>query len=114
MSPLRRIVQRLEKHYGKQRAPATDPLHLVLWENVAYMANDERRAQAFALLKKSVGLKPQQILDAPHEKLVDVGRFGIVPFISAKKLVLIADIAHQVFNDNVRAVLKLPLPQAKK
>ena len=113
-TPLRRLLARLEKHYGKQRPPATDPLHLVLWENVAYLANDEKRAAAFALLKKSVGLKPQQILAADHEKLVAVGRFGIVPFISAKKLHRIAEVAHFVFHGDVRSVLKLPLPQAKK
>ncbi len=113
-TPLRRILQRLEKHYGKQRPPVTDPLHLIIWENVAYLANDERRAEAFALLKKSVGLKPERILAAPHEKLVAVGRFGIVPFISAKKLVRIAEVAHHIFHGDLRSILKLPLAQAKK
>jgi hypothetical protein len=30
---------------------ATDPLELIIWEKIAYLANDKRRAEAFASLK---------------------------------------------------------------
>jgi endonuclease III len=95
-------LRKLEKCYGSPRPPRVkNALEMVLWENVAYLADDERRAAAFALLKKNVGLRPQQILAAPREALVEVGRFGIVPFITAKKLHRIAETAHHVFKDDV-------------
>ena len=109
------LLKSLKKHYGQPKPPVSrDPLELVLWENVAYMANDEKRAQAFALLKKTVGLKAKQILAADHEKLVAVGRFGIVPFQSAKKLVRIAEIAHFIFHDDLRAAITGDVKSATK
>jgi hypothetical protein len=42
--------------------PSTDPLELIIWENIAYLANDKRRAEAFAILKRTIGTRPDQIL----------------------------------------------------
>ena len=43
--------QALEKHYGSvgQKGIA-DPWELILWENVAYLVNDDRRAEAYRAL----------------------------------------------------------------
>ena len=113
--PFQRLIARLTKHYGRPKPPKLrGALEYVLWENCAYLANDEKRAAAFALLKKTVGTEPRQILNAAPEKLVEVGRFGIVPFNSAKKLRYIAEIAHYTFRDDVDACLKKPLKEAKK
>ena len=62
---LTKIVARLARFYGRPKPPiTTDPFELILWENVAYLVNDERRAQAFELLRQSVGTKPHEILAA--------------------------------------------------
>jgi hypothetical protein len=115
VSPFLALLRKLKKFYGSPSPPKLKgALEIVLWENCAYLADDDRRALAFALLKKSVGLKPGQILDAEPGLLVEVGRFGIVPYESAKKLRLIAEIAHHTFKDDVDSVLGLPLKQAKK
>jgi hypothetical protein len=66
LTKLGRILNRLEKHYG-QPAPLriTDPLEIILFDNVVYLADDQKRATAFAALKKRVGLQPDKILAAP-------------------------------------------------
>jgi endonuclease III len=43
-----------------------------------------------------------------------IGKAGILPDVSAEKLLVIAKIAYEEFDGDLRAVLKKPLPQAKK
>ena len=52
-SQLTSLVERLHKQYGDPVAPPpTDPFGLILWEQVAYLANDERRAEARRTLNR--------------------------------------------------------------
>src|SRR5205823_6415352 len=109
-------VSALERHYGKPEPPISrDPFELVLYENVIYMGSDAKRVAAFAALKKRIGTRPKQLLDAGNEEILEITKMGrIVPVISAKKLRLIAELGHFVFKDDVAAALKLPLKEAKK
>jgi hypothetical protein len=51
------LVDKLQHHYGLPAPPASsDPLELIIWENIAYLASDERRAEAFATLKRRIGI----------------------------------------------------------
>ncbi len=110
-----KLVDKLQQHYGALAPPpSTDPLELIIWENIAYLASDERRAAAFAALKRDIGTRPEQILAAKHSALAAIGKAGILPDISAEKLLAIAKIAHEEFDSDLRSVLKKPLPQAKK
>jgi hypothetical protein len=46
------LVDTLQQHYGSPAPlPPTNPLELIIWENVAYLASDRRRAEAFATLR---------------------------------------------------------------
>jgi len=110
------IIQKLRKFYGRPDPPAvTDPLEIILFENVAYLADDDKRAAAFAALKKRIGTKPQQILKATLKQLEEITRMaGIVPEVRAQRLRQIAELAHYIFKDDLAAELKKPLPQAKK
>lgn len=57
--PLPKMIRALGRHYGPIRSLAPkDPFQLLLWEYVAYLADDPSRAAAFAELKKSVGVRP--------------------------------------------------------
>jgi len=76
-----------------------------LWENCAYLANDAKRAQAFALLKRTVGLTPTAIERAPMAKLLAVARHGIVAPLFTRKLRLSAQIALGEFDSDVDAAL---------
>jgi endonuclease III len=87
---------------------------MILWENVAYLADDDRRQQAFQTLKQRVGTKPTQILSASDEALLEVTRHGIMPEKFVEKLRKCAEIALEEFDGDLRPVLKLPLPRAKK
>jgi endonuclease III len=110
-----KLVDKLQQHYGAPAPPpSTDPLELIIWENIAYLANDKRRAEAFATLKQSIGTRPEQILAAKHSALAAIGKAGILPDVSAEKLLSIAKIAFEEFDSDLRSVLKKPLPQAKK
>ena len=67
------VVERLEAQFGEQAPPKLDgPWEMILWENVAYLADDDRRQQAFQTLKKGIGTQPTQILSASDEALLDV------------------------------------------
>ena len=110
------IVKKLEKFYGRPKPPAvTDPLEIILFENVAYLADDDRRAAAFATLKKKIGTRPAQILKASLGQLEEITRMGgVAPEVRAQRLRQIAELAHYIFKDDLDGELKKPLPAAKK
>jgi endonuclease-3 len=110
-----KLVDELQQHRERPALPASiGPLELIIWENIAYLASDERRAAAFATLKRSIGTRPEQILAAKHFALTAIGKAGILPDVSAEKLLAIAKIAHEEFDSDLRSVLKKPMLQAKK
>lgn len=110
------MVHRLEKFYGQPKAPKiTDALELILLENVAYLADDQKRAAAFAALKKEIGTRPAQILKASQQQLESITRMGgIVPELRARRLRQIAELVQFIFKNDLDAELTKPLPQAKK
>ena len=113
--PLPQVVERLQAPYGKQRPPKlTGPWEMILWENVAYLADDDRRRGAFQALKKWVGTEPAQILAASDKALLEVTRHGILAEQFAKKLRKCAQIALEEFDGDLRPLLKLPFAKAKK
>jgi endonuclease III len=112
---LSQVVERLEAHFGKQKPPKLDgPWEMILWENVAYLADDDRRQQAFQTLKKRIGIKPTQILSASDEALLEVTRHGIMAEQFAEKLRNCASFVLEEFDGDLRPVLRLPLPKARK
>jgi len=113
---LTQVVARLSKFYGAPTPPAvTDPFEQVLWENVVYLADDEKRAAAFAALRKTVGLTPNDILKARPEKLLAVTRMGgMVPEPRAQRLRQIAEIAEILLKGKLNEALDESLAAAKK
>jgi endonuclease III len=123
-SPLSKILARLERFYGKPQPPrailpdlsgAADPYEMILYANCGYPATDASCTKGFEALKKEVGLRPDDILKAPEETLTEVFRgTGMFP---ERRGVRIREIAARVkheFAGNLGAVLKGPLPQARK
>ena len=113
---LPKVIARLAKFYGHPKPPITaDPFELILFENVAYLVSDERRAEAFELLRKTVGTRPHQILAAANDALLRVTELGgMQPEKRAARLREIALIAMNEFGGDLSAALTLPLPKAKK
>ena len=110
------VIKALQKFYGQPKPPRIkDPLELILWENVAYLVDDEKRATAFAVLKKNVGTGASQILKAKDAQLIEATRLGgMLPELRAQRLRQIAELAHWIFKDDLKAVLKKPLAEARK
>lgn len=108
------VIVKLQSHYGSPPLPKpTTAWDLILWENVAYLADDARRRRAFDTLMKKVGLEPQQILAASDEALLEVTRHGILPKQFIKKLRDCAKIMLAEFAGDLRPALKLAMPKAK-
>jgi endonuclease III len=87
---------------------------MILWENIAYLVDDERRQQAMAALRAQIGTTPAEILAAPEARLIKAAVRGIVPEQSVKKLRRCAEIALEEFDGELQPILKRPLARAKK
>jgi endonuclease III len=112
---LSQVVERLQTHFGVQKPPKLDgPWEMILWENVAYLADDERRQKAFQALKGRVGTGPAQILSASDDALLEVTRHGILPERFAGKLRKCAKIVLEAFDGDARGILKWPIERARK
>jgi endonuclease-3 len=110
-----RVLNQLEAFYGRPKPPkVADPWLQVVWENVAYLADDVCRAEAFAQLERSLGTEPEAILAAPDEALSAVTSFGILPDDRMAKLRRRARTALDEFDGDVGQTLKWPLAKAKK
>ena len=113
--PFTELVDRLAQHYGEPAPPViTEPFAMILWENVAYLATDTRRTEAFAELKKKVGLRPRDIRKSKDSVLLDIATKGIVPAATVEKLRRSAEIARDSFGDNLAPILDMPLAAARK
>jgi endonuclease III len=109
------VIETLAQFYGEPDSPQiTDPFEMILWENIAYLANDARRSEAFQDLQKKVGLRPRDIRQASDRALLSVASKGIVPGISIEKLRRAAEIAREFFGDNVGSALEKPPDAVKK
>ena len=113
---LQKIVARLAAHYGPPQPPiTTDPFELILLENVAYLVSDQRREEAFAILRQCAGTRPYQILAASNDDLLKAtGLGGMHPEQRVNRLREIALIAMNEFGGDLNQALNLPLPKAKQ
>jgi endonuclease III len=113
---LRRVLEALEEHYGKQ-APVgpSDPYEMILYANCGYPATDASCTKGYDALREEVGTKPGEILAAPRAKLAKIMRLGgIVPDVRAERLKTIAKIANEEFGGDLKWSLKKLLQEEKK
>ena len=93
MRPLPDLLDILEAEAGPPEAvPSADGREFVLAENVAYLADDQRRWAALAELREAVGLAPEQVLAAPDGVLRRVVA-GPQPDIRVQRLRRCAELA---------------------
>jgi endonuclease-3 len=115
MLPLAVILDVLTETYGEPASPPARSLFdLVLFENIAYLASDARREQAFKLLQTGIGTRPERILATPEAALVAVAGRGILPEHQASKLKEIARITQDDFGGDLEALRDQPLKVARK
>lgn len=117
-SRLGRLLAKLGKQHGELTPPKLDgPFEMIVWEIVAYLADDAQRARTFETLRKRVGLTPRQILKAPLPVLAEITRMGgSVAFEDrAARLRTAAELALEESGDgDLSSILKLPPQKAKK
>ena len=102
-------------HYGAPPLPITvDAFELVLLENIAYLASAARRREAFATLRSTIGTDPSSILNASLAQLKRATAKGILPELFASKLQTCARIVIGEFDGDLEAVVRGPLPDAKR
>ncbi len=113
---LARILDRLEKSYGKLSAPwPLDPYEIIVWTNCGYPASDAKCNRGFAALKGEIGVKPEQILKARKAKLARVLRDStMIPQLGAERLKEIARMVQQEYGGDLRAAILGALPAARK
>ena len=113
---LTRVIEDLRRHYGTPPAPEpSDPFELILWDNVAYLVDDERRRATWVALRDQIGTEPDDILDVDPEHLASViARGGMHPRGRADKLRRAAELASSDFEGDLAQVLRLPVSKAKR
>lgn len=113
---LRELTRALRRQHRDVTAPPPrNAFEWVLWENVAYLADDAKRADAFTVLARTIGLKPDDILRARSPALLQVTRHGIVAQLFARKLRTAAELARDRFGENVdRALARDPAAAMKQ
>lgn len=112
----KKIIQKLRSHYGTPAPPKTNnPFELILWENVAYLVDDVRRERILDELRKKVGLRPIDILNASIYQLDQVTKLGVgSPQRYSSRLKECALIALNEFGGDLNAVLDLRFGKAIK
>jgi endonuclease III len=89
---LPRLAAALRATYGPPvPPPPQNAFEWILWDNVAYLADDETRALAFAELRERVGLTPAAVLRASLADLEMITAHGILAPRFAGKLRLAAE-----------------------
>jgi endonuclease-3 len=93
-----------------------DAYQLLLWEQVAYLADDAKRNEAYRLLGESIGTKPMEILGATDSALRAVTRRGgaIAVAQRADRLRAVARRVWDVWNGSLRSAVRLPFPKARR
>lgn len=111
---LKTAVARLARLYPT-REPLSDPLSILVWENIGYLIDDARRAALFAEFKREIGLKAHEIANAPMPVLVDIAkRGGMHPQTRAERLMEIGRLAISESDGKLAEKLRaLPLQKAR-
>jgi endonuclease III len=111
------VLRTLRTFYGPPPKPiSTDPFHLILWEQVAYLVPDSRRREAYDALRKQVGLTPRAILAAPTSTLVAITRLGgsIAAPVRAARMRRSAELALDLGAGGLRRALRGSVPEARR
>ena len=113
-SDCRTVVDKLSSSVTPPRR-LTDPLHLILWENIGYLIDDERRGELFDEFEARIGLSAAAIARAKQATLLDIAkRGGMRPETRVERWREIAKIVAENAGGDLKAKLEsLPVPKAR-
>lgn len=111
---LQDVVGILAEYYRPPAVPS-DPFELILWGNIGYLVDDERRRALFDEFAAAIGLDPIAILAASDEALLAIARKGgMRPGERVRRWREIAAIVVEACGGDLRGTLEaLPLPRAR-
>ena len=88
---------------------------MVLWEQVAYLAREEKRLNAFEALRSRIGTSPVCVAGAKRAALQEIAALGgIFAELRAERMQESAATVLRDFGGNLDSVLDLPTAKAKK
>jgi len=101
------MLDALRKQHGAvELLEPRKPFELIVWENCAYLVDDERRSRTFASLRKVIGLAPHKLLGAGAKKIEAAIRDGgMQPPHRAAKVLRCAEIALEFAGGDLGAAL---------
>jgi len=114
---LARLLARLARHHGEPQAPPVDdPYRLILFEQVAYLADDATRLAAWRRLESEVGTEPRDVRDASRAVLARIARAGGAIGVPqrAERMQQIAARVLERWDGDVSAVRRLPFEEARR
>lgn len=94
--------------------PPTDPLAIIVWENVGYLIDDRLRGELFEDFLVRVGLDPIAIVHAPQEVLAKVVSRGRMPQGRAARLRSIGEIVLSHAGGDLPSALRSAEPKARR
>jgi endonuclease III len=114
MLSLIEVVASLKRHLAVAPVP-TDPFQMILWENIGYLVDDERRRRLFDAFEAAVGLDPKAIAKADDAVLLPLARRGgMRPETRVERWRAIARIIGERCDGHLEATLRaLPVPKAR-
>ena len=113
---VRRLLDRLEKFYGRQTPGfPLDPFEFLVWWYCGYPASDRACGKGWERLTNDVGFEPEKLLKATPATLASALRAGgLFPDLRAQRLQETAMRVLNEFGGDLRAVLTGPVSQARK
>ncbi|MBS0295812.1 MAG: hypothetical protein JSR45_05825 [Proteobacteria bacterium] len=112
-SDLAKVVETLAARHPAG-AVLTDPLALIVWENVGYLVDDGRREALFAEFRDRIGLDAAAIVNAPPAVLLDIAeRGGMNPPERARRLKAIGERIVELGGDLGSVITALPTTKAR-
>lgn len=117
MLRLTQTIDALATHYGEPSSLEEDPWRAIVAENIAYLVDDAQRARALAHFEETVGLVPQDIVDANPSVIRAAAELGGTINIDGRveKVRLCAQIVvDECAGDLAAAIADWPLPRVRK
>ena len=96
---LPKVLDELELMSGPTEPPdVTDPFEMILWENVVYLSDNNTRRKALSKhCEIRVGTRPEDILAASHEVLLEIASSGMLPELRVDKMCIAAELVVDAF-----------------
>src|SRR6185312_581747 len=112
-SDLQAVLERLPR--PPDNGAPRDAYGQVLWENIGYLIDDERRRALYAEFEDRIGLKPRNILQADQPTLMDIAkRGGMQPEVRVGRWNQIARITLDRGRGDLDETLRImPVPEAR-